>query len=131
MGIKPLYYQINKKNLIFSSNVKSITLYTKDIGELNLDSISSYFSYRQPIKDNTYFKKIKSLQPGHFIKIKNNQVKTFKYWDQKNFFLTKQSQKNSNHISDQLKHILESAVDYRLISDVKVASLLSGGLTLL
>ena len=128
LGIKPLYYQIEKNNLIFSSNVKSILLYSKNVGELNLESISSYFSYRQPLKDNTYFKKIKSLQPGHFIKIKNNQVKIFKYWDQKDLFLSKQSNTDEKEISNKLKQILETAVDYRLISDVKVASLLSGGL---
>tara|TARA_B100000963_G_scaffold186448_1_gene162080 strand:+ start:5060 stop:6994 length:1935 start_codon:yes stop_codon:yes gene_type:complete len=128
LGIKPLYYQIHNKNLIFSSNVKSITLYTNNTSDINYESISSYFSYRQPLKNNTFYKNIKSLEPGHFIKIKNSQLKINKYWDQKKFFLNKKISKSEDYFLEKIQNILDSAVSYRLISDVKVASLLSGGL---
>lgn len=128
LGIKPLFYEIKKNSLIFSSNIKSICSFTKNSNDISLESVSAYFSFRQPINNDTFFKNIKSLEPGSYIEITNQKIKIKKYWDQKDFFLKNKKNKDEKYYLEKLQELLESSIKYRLISDVKVASLLSGGL---
>lgn len=128
IGIKPLFYSIDNNQISFSSNLKAISTFTKNHNILDQESISSYFSFRQPLGNKTYFKKIHSLEPGHYIEIRNNKIKIKKYWDHKKFFLQNKIDKGEEFYNQKLSNLVESSVKYRLISDVKVASLLSGGL---
>ncbi len=51
LGIKPLYYSIFDEKFIFSSEIKSILLYPHFPRVANNIGISSYLSYRYPIKN--------------------------------------------------------------------------------
>jgi len=128
IGIKPLFYAVLDGKITFSSNIKAIHSYNGMNKEINIESVSSYFSFRQPLGNNTYFKKIYSLEPGHYIEIKNKKIKIKKYWDYTRFFLENKIDKGEEYYREKLTDLVESSVRYRLISDVKVASLLSGGL---
>ncbi len=128
IGIKPLFYSINNKEVIFSSNVNSLISLDKINKKLDKESVSSYFSFRQPIQNKTFFKNIFSLEPGHYIEIKKNKVNIKKYWDFNDFFLESFEDKGEKFYKDRLYDLVKSSVKYRLISDVKIASLLSGGL---
>ena len=128
IGIKPLYYSIYQNKLTFASNIKPIHEYNGIKKIINLQSVSSYFSFRQPINNETFFKNILSLEPGHYIQIKNSKVKIKKYWHLEKIFSKRHKDKGENYYKDKLKKLLQSSIKYRLISDVSVASLLSGGL---
>jgi asparagine synthase (glutamine-hydrolysing) len=91
-------------------------------------SIYSYLSYRQPIKNQTYFKNINSLEPGYYIEISKGRLKKKSYWDFEDYYKESRIDKGEDFYADKLKTILESSVKYRLNSDREVASLLSGGL---
>lgn len=128
IGIKPLYYSIYKNKLTFSSNIKPIFDYNGIKKKINLQSVSSYFSFRQPINNETFFNNIYSLEPGHFIQIKNKKIQIKKYWNLESFFSKNKKDLGENYYKKKLTQLLKSSIKYRLISDVKVASLLSGGL---
>ena len=128
IGIKPLYYSIYQNKLTFASNIKPIYEYNGIKKIINLQSVSSYFSFRQPINNETFFKGISSLEPGHYIQIKNSRIKIKKYWHLESFFSKRYKDKGENYYKNKLKKLLYSSIKYRLISDVSVASLLSGGL---
>lgn len=128
LGIKPFFYTIKNNKIIFSSNIKSICAYDLKNYNINLESVSAFFSFRQPLGNKTFFKNIKNLEPGNFIQIKNGKIKIKEYWSQKNLFLLNKENKGKDYYTNKIKDLLNSSVDYRLLSDVKVASLLSGGL---
>ena len=128
VGIKPLYYSIIKKKIIFSSEVPPILMLEPSLKQLDIESISSYFSYRYPINNKSYFKNILSLEPGHFIKITENNFTIHKYWEASNFFNLPKKDKGEEYYIDKLRELVKTSVKYHLISDAKVASLLSGGL---
>ena len=128
VGIKPLFYTTVNKKLTFSSESKLINSYLDISNVINEMSIYAYLSYRQPIKNQTYFKNINSLEPGHYIEISNGKIKKKKYWDFENFYKESRIDRGENFYIEKLKSILESSVEYRLNSDREVASLLSGGL---
>ena len=128
LGIKPFFYTKNNNEISFSSNIRSILKYNKRNYNIDLESVSAFFSFRQPLGDKTFYKGIRSLNPGNYIQIKNNKVTIKEYWSQKKFFLQNKKDKGENYYLEKLEDLLKSSVKYRLISDVKVASLLSGGL---
>ena len=128
IGIKPLFYSLYKGKLTFSSNIKSIHRYNKIKKTINLQSVSSFLSFRQPIKNETLFNNIFSLEPGSFIEIKNKKIKINFYLKMKNFFKKKKIDKGEKFYIKKINELLKSSIKFRLISDVKVASLLSGGI---
>ena len=128
IGIKPLFYSIHNNKITFSSNVKSIHKYNNMKKKIDLESVSTFLAFRQPIKNKTLFENIQSLEPGCYIKIKNNNLQIKKYWKLESFFLKKYNNKKEAFFKDKIKGLLNSSIKYRLISDVKVSSLLSGGL---
>jgi asparagine synthase (glutamine-hydrolysing) len=128
IGIKPLFYSIYNNKITFSSNVKSIHKLNDMKKKIDLESVSAFLAFRQPIENKTFFENIQSLEPGCYIEIKNNNLKIKKYWKLEKFFLRKYRNKKKNFFKKKIKTLLNSSVNYRLISDVKVASLLSGGL---
>ena len=128
VGIKPLFYSVNNKKFTFSSESNLINSYLEISSSINEMSIYAYLSYRQPIKNQTYFKNINSLEPGYYIEISNGKLKKRKYWDFEDFYKESKIDRGEDFYIEKLKSILESSVKYRLNSDREVASLLSGGL---
>lgn len=127
LGIKPLYYYNDDNKFIFSSEIKSILGLTQMNGELNINAVSSYFSFRYPILDDTFFKNIYSLSPAHYIKISKNNMETVEYWNLASKFKEQNEDKGEEFYISKLQELLESAVKYRMISDVPFGSFLSGG----
>lgn len=128
LGVKPLYYFYNEDKFIFSSEIKSILEISDIKRELNIEAVSSYFSFRYPILNDTFFKNIYSLSPAHYIKIsKKNMIETIEYWNVADKFKEQKNDRGEEYYIDKLREILESSVKYRMISDVPFGSFLSGG----
>ncbi len=121
IGKKPLYYSLTQDGIIFSSEIKSI-LKAGVSREINkkvlLDTISSRFS---PGND-TVFSHISKLPPGNFGVFSKNKLVLSSFWDLPP--LTSNRQPTIQEVDE----LIESSVKKRLISDVPVGVLLSGGL---
>ena len=61
MGVKPLYWAKVGQRLIFASEVKAILSYPGFERRANLDAVSSYLTFRQPVEDLTFFQGIELL----------------------------------------------------------------------
>lgn len=127
LGVKPLYYYLNDEKIIFSSEIKSIIALGSIKKELSLNAVSSYFSFRYPILNDTFFKNIKSLAPAHYMKIESSKIQTVEYWRLSDKVQEQKHDKGEDYYIFKLKEILESAVKYRMISDVPFGAFLSGG----
>ena len=82
-GMKPLYFSDSHDGVIISSELRSITNYLKNV-KFNNTAVSDFFlrGYMDH-NEETFFKNIKSLEPGNYIKIKNNSFLKHKYWELK------------------------------------------------
>lgn len=127
LGIKPLYYTNDAEKFIFSSEIKSILKLDDKEKEINNDAISSYMSFRYPILNDTFFKGIQSLAPAHYIKIKDGNIDIIEYWNVSGKFKEQEIDKGEEFYISKTKELLESAVKYRMISDVPFGAFLSGG----
>lgn len=130
MGIKPLYYSDQPDFTCFSSTVKAIVNYLPKL-EPSLEAISHYLtSARTTLAEQTLVKNVKSLLPGHYRIYDMNKPteETVCYWKKPYLKPEEKSTLSFNEASEQVKELLEDAVKIRLISDVPLASFLSGGL---
>ena len=121
IGKKPLYYFHEKNKLIFASEIKSILNagVSREIDkEVMLDTVSCRFSPG----NKTVFSHIKKLPPGSYAEFSKNKLKINYYWH-----IPQLTEKHNPSIKE-VDSLIESAVEKRLISDVPIGILLSGGL---
>ena len=127
-GIKPLYIFKNHKIFSFASEQKSILVLPEFKKEINLSSISEYFTFQNILSENTFFKNIQLFEAGCYLKynLKNKKFLKKKYWE----FNFKKNKKvnNENEYLEELKRLHENAINIQLVSDVKIGSYLSGGI---
>jgi len=131
-GVKPLYYLNNNNNFFFSSELKSfMKLQKKNIPEfddeifINLGQNFSNQSYY--VGEETFLKNVKELPPGYQLTIDVNlRLKTNKWWKTiENLEIIDSKEKD---IKEKFYELLADACKLRMISDVKVATSLSGGI---
>lgn len=127
LGIKPLYYSKDNNKFIFSSEIKSILKLDDKKRGLDYKAISSYLSFRYPILNNTFFEDIHSLAPAHYIKLSKSDFEIVEYWNVADKFKEQKDDKGEVYYQTKLRELLESAVKYRMISDVPFGAFLSGG----
>ncbi len=124
MGKKPIYYTDNAERFIFASELKAILCDNEFKREINLESLHHYLTFGYVPTPLTILKGIKKLEPGHYLIFKDEEIHVEKYWDV-NFNEIKSDEK---YYLSRLFEILKDSVNARLISDVQLGALLSGGI---
>jgi len=127
VGIKPFYYGRQNEEFYFGSEIKALI----SSGFKKEPSHEAIYDFlRWGLIDHceqTFFKNIFSLKPGHFLNIDSNgNIKEKKYWDLAKITLNNPVIDLPDAI-EQYESLLESAIDLRLRADVKIGSFLSGG----
>lgn len=125
MGEKPFKYYHDKERFIFASELKAILANKSVPREVDWQAIDCAMSFRFVAAPQTGFKHIKKLPAGHYLIWKNNQVTVERYWRLED---VQPEQKSSAEWKEQLWSTFKDAVEKRLISDVSVGALLSGGI---
>lgn len=125
MGVKPLYYTTHGNTYLFASEQKA--LFSADIPiVLATESIKEYFFNRFAAGTSTLFANIKKVLPGHFVKISAQGYSSETRWWNLGEEIAKSSQ-----INDPVAWFTETfdeSVALRMVSDVPVGLMLSGGL---
>lgn len=122
-GIKPFYYYKNKDTFIWGSEIKSFLKNPHFKKELNKKSLKSYLTFQYSVLDETFFKNVYRLNPGHYFTFKDGKLKIDSYFD----FSYTESQVNLEQLIKDIDNQIHSSVKYHRISDVKVGAFLSGG----
>ncbi|MBR4564728.1 MAG: asparagine synthase (glutamine-hydrolyzing) [Paludibacteraceae bacterium] len=139
-GVKPLYYYVGTKELIFASEIPSILAAMPDKPTANEDVIFDYLVFnRTDQTEQTFFKGIYKLQHGCCMTLDCNKAYTKaalpirKWYNLAEEVRKKQSEIKAAHLDDaQLKDrymkLFRHAIELRLRSDVPWGVCLSGGL---
>lgn len=127
LGKKPFCYSVDQNSFIFGSEIKSIQADPTFHSRPDYSSIETYLSYGYIPAPFSAFKGVKKLQAGHFLVCnKNGQFKIERYWQPP---LQESNDVHSlEEIRISLKQKLEEAVKLRMVSDVPIGALLSGGI---
>ena len=125
IGIKPLYYTGTKNRFLFASEIKAILQDREVDREINNEKFSDFMAFQCIPNNFTMFKGIKKIPPAHMLVLKNGQMTLKKYWE---FKRDETYTYNSEDYIERIKDLLIDSVRLRLISDVPLGILLSGGL---
>ena len=126
-GIKPFYYtQVEKdgqQSLIFGSEIKSLLMHPNFKKEVNKHALKPYLTFQYSVLDETFFKGVFKLKPGHFMVYKDGKVRVEKYWDVE----FKQENIDLKESVNRIKDAVSESVEAHSHSEVPLGSFLSGG----
>jgi asparagine synthase (glutamine-hydrolysing) len=130
IGIKPLYYHFSDGTFLFASELKALMSFSIFKRDIDPDSIPLFLHYQYIPAPGTVFKNTFKLLPGHFLTYENNSIKTHTYWRYPDIKggISDSTLLNEEEKLQQLDDILSQAVSDRMISDVPLGALLSGGI---
>lgn len=128
LGIKPLYYYLDEKGMIFSSEIKGVLHSGLVEAILDEESIDDYLAYRYVREPYTFFKNIWQVPAGTVIQVNMNFCKEKKnYWEFPTEF-NFDKEYNEKEIIEHFYEQLRMSVTRRMISDVPLGTYLSGGI---
>lgn len=123
LGKKPLYYMHGSKGLVFASEIKGILPHLKN-KEMNEDALHSYLSFLAPTPPYTFYKGIEKLEAGHFALYEKGRLEIKAYYDLLPSSIEIYTEEEA---LKTIETSLMESIEKRLMGDVEVASLLSGG----
>jgi len=124
-GEKPLYYAVDGARLLFGSEIKTILAAAPALAEIAPRGLLSFFHFGYVPDPHTSFKNIKKLPPGHLLEFSDGHVRVRKYWDLPAYGTYEPP--SEQECLEELEHRMAEAVRIRLLSDVPLGALLSGG----
>lgn len=122
-GKKPFYYTWVNGNFYGASEIKALFSTGFIKGNVDLQALDNYLQlmYIPPWK--TIYSNIQTLPPAHVGILKNGEFRIWKYWELKK----KPINVSYYDAKKEIKKLFENAVQKRMIADVEIGALLSGG----
>jgi asparagine synthase (glutamine-hydrolysing) len=126
LGVKPLYYAQAGDLLVFASELKSLLASGLVSDELDYEAIDSFLTFGFFPGPATPLAAVTKLQPGHSVVVEPGGVRVEQYWAYPK--PAPQPQRSVEEATEGLLELLEESVRLRLMSDVPLGAMLSGGL---
>lgn len=126
LGIKPLYYALDKSCLFFGSEIKAILAAAPHLKETDREGLLQFFYLGYIPDPRTAFARIQKLPPGHVLEFRKGTPQIRRYWDLPAYGAS--SAASEKEVLDELEARLTEAVRMRLLADVPLGALLSGGM---
>lgn len=123
-GIKPMYYAQMNDTLLFASEIKAFLEHPKFDKVFNEAALGNYLSFQFVPTNETFFKGVFCLQPGHYFTYEDGRLEITRYFEP-NF--TGDCRKPFEEVVDDVETVMKESVRMHKISDVEVASYLSSG----
>ena len=124
-GIKPFYYAVIDGELVYASEIKSILEYPLYKKEVNKEALAQYLSFQYSVLDETFFRGIYKLRPGHFLRFEAGMLEVREYFNP--MLMPDEEACNGEDVAEKIDSVLKDSIKYHMVSDVEVASLLSSG----
>jgi asparagine synthase (glutamine-hydrolysing) len=125
-GVKPLYYWVQGRRMMFSSELRPIQDYVHDA--IDVENLAELLCLRYVPSPDTLFKNIRKLRPGHALTVDlSSEIPVV----EESCFTPPVAPALHLSFEEALQRygeLLERAVERQLMSDVEVGVLLSGGI---
>jgi len=125
VGIKPLYYCQTARGLWFASELKGIVADPEVSRELDHNALGTFLAFKYVPGEETLFKSVRKLLPGHHLVVERGQTAIKQYWDLR--FSHERWNLLFEEATEELHGLLKGTVRDHMIADVPVGVLLSGG----
>ncbi|MBK9294683.1 MAG: asparagine synthetase B [Oligoflexia bacterium] len=127
VGIRPLYYYIDNKHLVFASEIKALLTHPQIPKEPSDEGLAEFMlSNTRQDTSITCFKNIFAVEPAHMLIFESNSFRKKQYWD----FDTQKTISFSNfeEYSQAFFDLYKKSVKRRMRSSYPIAVTVSGGL---
>ena len=126
IGIKPLYYYQEGKDLMFASEIKAIKAVTSGL-KLNYDAVQLFLHLGFIPAPLSIYENLHKLESGHYLKISSSKIEKVQYWSTLDVVSDKLIT-NEKEAIVKFSDLLSSSIQYQLKSDVPFGVFLSGGI---
>ena len=128
-GVKPFFFYQTNDLFLFASELKAFHKHPKFDKKLNHAAVSAFVQFGNVPSNLCIYENCHKLKPGHSLtfSISENKIETKQYWNVYDFYNQSKSKVSFEEAKEETESILQSAVDYRMVSDVPVGVFLSGG----
>jgi asparagine synthase (glutamine-hydrolysing) len=124
-GEKPLYWGVFDKTFLFASEPKALLAHPAVHPSLNLDALRQYLSFDYVPAPLSIYQGIQKLPAAHTLTVEDGRVEVKPYWCLS--YQTRQPVPTEEEAAEELRRLIEDSVRMRLVSDVPLGVLLSGG----
>ena len=126
-GKKPFFYYFKDDKFIFSSSIKSILKLLDTKPNLNKVAVNKYLQYFVSYGEDTFYQNILKLEAATYFIYEPSKSKQL---EKKRFYKINTYKKinDENLALKDIEELLFKSVEDRLVGDVEVGSLLSGGI---
>jgi asparagine synthase (glutamine-hydrolysing) len=132
LGKKPLYYGRFGGTFLFGSELKALRAHPRFRAEIDRPSLTQYMRFGYVPSPDSIYQGVRKLAPGTYALVRAGQDPELRtYWSSRD--AVSEALRNRLDISDedavqQLETLLKDAVARRMVSDVPLGALLSGGI---
>lgn len=132
-GIKPLYHATVDGHFLFASEIKALTQVTK-LHRVDRQQLGEWFLYRNvdALTPESLIEGIVSVLPGEAVTVRAGAVTSKRFYSPLSYVRAERYREygrvKPDEIVEQIESTLREAVRCRLVSDVPVGTLCSGGL---
>ena len=124
-GEKPLYWGVFDNTLLFASEPKALLAHPAVRPSLNLQALRQYLSFDYVPAPLSIYEGVHKLPAAHTLTLENGKVQTSCYW--RLSYKPKDPVPTEAEAAEQVRELLADSVRMRLVSDVPLGVLLSGG----
>lgn len=123
-GIKPLYYYHQNNVFMYGSEIKSFLSHPDFKKELNTDILPAYLRFNYTPTEETFFKNVYKLKPGHYFTYQKGKLEINRYFE----LTFDVKEKEFDQLVEDISKVMKDSTKKHMISDVEVGSFLSSGI---
>lgn len=124
VGKKPLYYAITRRGIVFCSEVHPLSMHPLVDRTMDEDALDLYLQLQAIPAPWSIYRQIRKLPPAHFAVLTRQGLRIESYWDVD--YRVKASVSEAEAL-EAFEEKLTEAVRLRMVADVPLGALLSGG----
>ena len=124
-GEKPLYWGVFANTLLFASEPKVLLAHPRCKPSLDLQALRNYLSFDYVPAPLSIYSGINKLPAAHKLTLEDGRVSVERYWQLR--YKTAEPVPSEQEAAEELRELMADAVRMRLVSDVPLGVLLSGG----
>jgi len=125
IGIKPIYYKIDARELIFGSEAKAILALPGMAAQIDSASLAQYLSVGYICAPNSMFKGIRKLEPGTALVVEDGRCRKHRYYQRSAEI---DGVRGESQWVDTVRAEIERSIREQMVSDVPIGAFLSGGI---
>jgi asparagine synthase (glutamine-hydrolysing) len=125
LGVKPLYYYSDSRCLVFASELRALERWRRCPRDIDHEAVDLFLSYEHVPAPWTMLRGVKKLEPATWLQWKNGHTTVRRWWSLE--FAEPEQRQTLDSWAEECRYHLLRATRLRLVSDVPLGVLLSGG----